>query len=474
MKYVISTLALLGSVAFAQQPGSLFKDPEFQKRFQGSYGFLPDVEPKPNAQDEEETAYFLAVKDLLVADNMAALKAKLVADLQPDISHAALQFMLGNIYFQEENNEAAAKWYLSAIKKFPSYLRAHKNLGLVYFQQDDISKAIASLSKAVELGDKSAQTMGLLGACHSTTENWLAAESALRQAIVLQPKKKQWTNQLLKVFFDSEQWEAALSIVEVQLKEAPDDDRFWGMKARALMGLNRSDEATFAFETLRHMGKASALILETLGGMYMEQEKPNAALSAYTAAAKASKKLKGSSTLRTANLLFGFQYVDQAKSYVKILKPRLKELTPTEQLELRTLEAKIARVEGNDSGAMTILQDIILKDNLNGEARIELAQLFERAAIEAEEETKKAEYYARAKMYFDQAMQIEGSAAMAAQRCGQMYANRADYVKAVPFLQKAFQLKPRDELDQYIKRVERAARRQEAQAAADKASAPKA
>ena len=77
-------------------------------------------------------------------------------------------------------------------------------------------------------------------------------------------------------------------------------------------------------------------------------------------------------------------------------------------------------------------------------------------------------------MYFDQAMQIEGSAAMAAQRCGQMYANRADYVKAVPFLQKAFQLKPRDELDQYIKRVERAARRQEAQAAADKASAPKA
>ena len=48
---------------------------------------------------------------------------------------------------------------------------------------------------------------------------------------------------------------------------------------------------------------------------------------------------------------------------------------------------------------------------------------------------------------------------MAAQRCGQMYANRADYVKAVPFLQKAFQLKPRDELDQYIKRVERAARR---------------
>ena len=474
MKYILPTLALLGGMALAQQPGSLFKDPEFQKRFQGSYGFLPDVEPKPNPQDEEETAYFLEVKDLLVADNMTALKAKLLADMQPDVSHAALQFMLGNIYFQEENNAEAAKWYLSAIKKFPSYLRAHKNLGLVYFQQDDIPKAIASLSKAVELGDRSAQTMGLLGACHSREENWMAAESALRQAIVLQPDKKQWTNQLLKVLFDSEQWEAALSIVETQTKETPDDDRLWGMKARALMGLNRTDEALLAFETLRHMGKATAPILETLGAMYMEQEKPNAALSAYAAAAKVSKKLKGSSILRTANLLFGYQYIDQAKSYVRTLTPRVNELTPNEQLELRTLEAKIARVEGNESAAMTILQDIILKDNLNGEARIELAQLYERAAKEAEEETKKAEYYSKAKMFFEQAMQIEDSAALAAQRCGQMYANRTDYVKAVPLLKKAYQLKPRDELDQYIKRVERAARRQEAKEAADKASAPKA
>ena len=70
-------------------------------------------------------------------------------------------------------------------------------------------------------------------------------------------------------------------------------------------------------------------------------------------------------------------------------------------------------------------------------------------------------------------MAIEASAALAAQRFGQMYANKADYVKAVPLLQKAYQLRRRDELDQYIKRVERAARRQEAKAAADKEATKK-
>ena len=70
-------------------------------------------------------------------------------------------------------------------------------------------------------------------------------------------------------------------------------------------------------------------------------------------------------------------------------------------------------MDGNDSRAIAILQD-----NLNGEARIELAQLYKRAAKEAEEETQKDEHYDRATLYVDQAMQIESSAALAAQRVG--------------------------------------------------------
>ncbi len=474
MKHLLSiTFLALGSVVGQQPSTEVFKDPEFQKRFMGSYGFLPDVEPSIDTNDEEERAYFLSIKELLAADNMAALKAKLQQDINPELSNPALIFMLANIWFQEDNNAEAEKWYQLAIKRFPSYLRAHKNLGLVYFRLGDNTKAIESLSEAVRLGDHSAQTVGLLGACHMGNENWLAAESALRQAVVLEPEKKQWKNSLLKVFFESGQYEAALGMVEPQLRENPNDDKLWAMKARALMELGRQEDATVAFETLHHMGKATPQILEILGAIYMDQEKPNAALKAYTAAAKGSQKLKGSSVLRTANLLFGYQYVDQAKRYVSQLRPRVKELTPAEQLELKTLEAKIARLEGNVSRAMTTLEEIILKDHLNGDARIELAQLYENLAREAEEETKKAEHYARAQLYFDQALQIPDSEALAALRYGQMLVRKSDYIKAVPLLQRSYRLRPKDEVDQYVKRVERAARQQEAkEAELKKAQAP--
>ncbi len=471
------TLAIpcLGLISLAQaQTGSLFKDPEFQKRFMGSYGLLPDVEPPLNLEDEDQKQYFTEIREMLAADNMAGLKAKLLRDMDPTVSHASLQFMLANIFLGEGNDAAAVKWYQSAIKKFPSFLRAHKNLGLAYYQTGDTAKASEALSKSIELGDRAAQTSGLLGLCHVREENWQAAESALRHAIALEPDEKKWQRGLRDAYVGSEQWDAALGLVNQQLEEEPDNDRMWIIKGTALALLQRPDEATRAYETLRHMGKADAKVLESLGTLYMEQEKPNAALSAYLAAAKASKKLQGKSVLTTANVLFNYQHVDQAKRYVSQLKPRRGELTDAEQLELRTLEAKIARSEGNHSSAMTILKDIITQDNRNGDARIELAQLYEVQAKEAEEEIKRAEFYSRAKLLFEEAMKVEDSEAMAALRYGQMLVGKNDYAAAVPLLKRSYEKRQNDNVDQYIKRVERAARRQQAkEEELKKATAPK-
>ena len=295
-------------------------------------------------------------------------------------------------------------------------------------------------------------------------EDWIPAETALRQAIVLEPGKTQWRKALLQVFFGGERYDAAHGMVSKMLEITPDDAKLWLMKGRALMELQRREEATVAFETLRHMGEAKPEILEILGAIYLDHETPkaNAALAAYQAAAAGSQKLKGSSVLRTANLLFGAQLVDQAKRYIASVRPRVKELTDQEQLDLRTLEAKIARADGDDSRAASILQDIIVKDNRNGDARIELAQLYERQAKAAEEETKRAEHYARATLYFDQAMKIETSEALANLRYGQMLVGKSEFIKAVPYLKRSYQLRPKDEVDQYIKRVERAARREQA------------
>jgi len=47
-----------------------------------------------------------------------------------------MDFLLGNVYMQLDRLDDAAARYEEAIRKFPSFRRAWKNLGLLRFRQD--------------------------------------------------------------------------------------------------------------------------------------------------------------------------------------------------------------------------------------------------------------------------------------------------------------------------------------------------
>lgn len=461
--------AFLGAQEALVDASAIFSDPEFKARFMGSYGFLPDVEPQMDPNNNAERKLFQQVGALLEDQAMpAGSKITSLQQLVTPDSNAALQFILANLYYDQNQEELAEKWYLSAIDKFKSFRRAHKNLGLLRYQRGNPDKALESLLRAVELGEFSSQVFGLLGICHLNRAEYLAAETGFRQALLLEPEKKDWKRGLLSAFMGAERYAEVNALVDQLLPEDPVNEKYWLMKAAALKSLNRDEEAIKAFEMLRLLGKAEPGVLEILGNLYMDKQKPNAALIAYQDALKTSTQINGSAVLRTANLLFSYDFVEQADKYVNLLASRGSELTREEQMDLRTLEAKIARSRGEDDRAATILHDIVLKDNRNGEARIELAQYYASKMRNAEDEAKEREYYARSKLYFDQALLIEGSEAMAALRYGQMLVGRREFVQAVPLLQRSLRSEPRSDVEQYVRQVERLARRQEAQEAADK------
>ena len=105
---------------------------------------------------------------------------------------AAFDFILANLYFQEGDLVAAEKFYLQAIKKYPSFRRAYKNLGFVNIQSGDYVSAINSISKSMELGDVDGRAYGLLAYSYLTQENYYPAEAAYRQAILMQPEVVDW------------------------------------------------------------------------------------------------------------------------------------------------------------------------------------------------------------------------------------------------------------------------------------------
>jgi len=132
----------------AEQPlNDLWKDPTFQKQFLGSYGFQAELEPKLTVLERQELEKILT---LMATDTNAAMTA-LEKAATPD-SSAVFNYTMGNLHFQQDELDAAASDYGSAVAKFPSFRRAWKNLGLIAVRQSRFDDAIKALSRVVELG----------------------------------------------------------------------------------------------------------------------------------------------------------------------------------------------------------------------------------------------------------------------------------------------------------------------------------
>src|SRR5690606_15133381 len=113
-----------------------------------------------------------------------------------------------------------------------------------------------------------------------------------------------------------------------------------------------------------------------------------------------------------------------------------------------TIEAKNARASGDQKRALELLEQIVERDTLNGEALIELANHY---AGEGD--------LARATVRFEQAAKIADTERPALVAHAQTLVRAGDYPKALPLLRRALQLRSDPHLETYTARVERAARR---------------
>ena len=153
--HVAVAVALMLTVAVAvaaptsaqQRPWSgesVVRDPNWQKRFLGSYGFLSGAEPQINATELE---MLREVIELMKTNPSAA--AAVLKQQTGENSSAALDIILANLEFQQGELADAKKHYRSALEKFPDFRRAHKNLGLLLVQESDFDDALEHLSRAI-------------------------------------------------------------------------------------------------------------------------------------------------------------------------------------------------------------------------------------------------------------------------------------------------------------------------------------
>lgn len=445
---LICTLTLLPLIVNAKNKNpmsELWNDPQFQKEFTASYGTLAGYEP---TLSEEDKSTLRTLIKIIKARPEQAIK-QLSEQIKEDDS-AAFDFILANLYFQEGDLINAEKFYLQAIKKYPAFRRAYKNLGFVNIQSGDYVSAINSISKSMELGDVDGRAYGLLAYSYLTQENYYPAEAAYRQAILMQPEVVDWKLGLARCLLEMGQYSDAVAIFETLITNDPNNTDYWVLQSNAYLGLDESLKAARNLEVVQRLNKADIQTLSLLGDIYMNNEMPDLALNAYLLAAELAQDEDLDLLIKSAKVLTLTVNYEQAETIIgKIRNDFSDKIDEADDLELLTYEAKIARAKGQDDLAASLLIQIIERDLLNGEAIIELAKYYA-------DQGKLPEAITR----FEQAQKIRKYERPALVAHAQTLVNNKRYDEALPLLNRALRIESDRNLKDYKDRVERAARKQ--------------
>jgi len=451
IKYLAVVMLLFSAdlVAAREKPElELWSSPSFRRQFLGTYGVQAEVEPQ---LDPAEQALMEQVTAAMSGPDGLARSRTLIQKSITRKSSAVLDFTLGNIYFQEEKYPEAVRWFQRAIMKFPTFLRAHKNLGLVQLRQEEFKAARSSLNTAVSLGARDPLTMGLVGFACAAEGDHASAETAYRQAILLQPEQAEWKTGLAKSLFQQNRYGDAVAICNELIAMDPGQPVYRQLKANALLGMKEPMKAALVFEWLHLAGQATAANLNTLGDIYINEGAMDLAADAYVRAMKASGEPPADLCIRNTEVLAARGGYEPARSVIEQVRAVLGDrLSEKEQARLLKVEARIALASGaEEKDHAALMEEIVRLDPLDGDALMVLGSYYARTG-ELE----------RGILQFERAAAIEKFEADACLRHAQALVKASRYAAAVPLIKRSLELKPRDEVNSYLVQVERLSRSQ--------------
>jgi tetratricopeptide (TPR) repeat protein len=435
-------------MTFAPMPAehalaSLWNDPDFARRLVGSYGFASDAEPRMTP--EEQVTYREKVVPVLRDDPKKALPV-LQGLVKPGAS-AVFDFTLGNIYFQNEDLTNAIKCFEAALAKFPDYRRAQKNLAFALVRDGKYDDAVKPLTRTISAGGADGKVLGLLGFAYMNQGRFASAGAAYGQALVFEPENVDFKLGLVKCSVATANYDHALALLEELIKQFPERENLWTLQANIYIQKDQPTKAAISLEMLRRIEKVNPQSLYLLGDLYMSQESRDLALGAYLEAIEKDGGKNAIKSLRAAQILTSRGAWDEARQLFAKVRSSGETLNPADELKLLKLESKVAMSTGAGDEAIKVLEQIIIRNPLDGEALLLAGDFYSKS-----EQREKAEFR------YDSASKVQGFEADAFVKHAQLLVQTQKYTRAVELLHKAQKIKPRDNVQRYLEKVEQLAR----------------
>jgi tetratricopeptide (TPR) repeat protein len=443
-------VAALPPMKFEAQPvdpnnplANAFKDPVFAKNFLGGYGVKADIEPKFDQTRTNEVAFYRQVASAMQED--LAKAAYLISTNLTAESNPIFDYTLGTILLQNGETDKAITHLDEAIAKFPSFLRAWKNLGMAHVRAGHFAEAIKPFTRVVELGGVDGQTYGLLGYCYMNGGRYLPAESAYRNAMMFMPDHKDWKMGLIKCLIGQGKFPEASRMVAEMLAKDPNDTSLWTLQASIFTQQEDYTSAAANYEILRKFGKIEFRQLMVLGDIYMSKDAKDLALEVYLEGVDKEVPGKAERSVRAASILASRGAFDEAGQLVKKIRALHGEkISAEDDLKLLKVTSKAAFAKGDSDEAVKVLEKVIEKNPVDAEALLMVG-----------DHHYKNQEFEKAEFRFDLAGRINGFEADALVKKAQIKVKQQKYALAVDELRKAQKLKPRDSVQRYLEAVER-------------------
>lgn len=416
-------------------------NPEFRERFMGTYGF--DMETNPSVS-REEMEIFQEIQPLIASNPQRAIE-RLRSVINRD-SSAALDQILGNLYYQEGRTEEAVRAYREAIRKFPNFFRAYQNLGRAYVATGRYREALPILLKAIEINGGDGSMYGLVGYCYLNEGRYSSALDAYRFAIMFQPENPDWRTGKLSCLMRLGLYNEAAGTIYEFIGDDPGNHEYWTWQSNAFLSLEQTSRAAANLEVLRMMGRANPRSLQLLGDIYMNEGVTTLALDAYRDAFD-SGELTAAQAVRMVEALVNRSEYDDALSLLERV-PESVDLTPEEDLRVLNLNARILLAQGERADAAEILEQVVSRDPMNGRALLLLSD------YHMEEDDLD-----EALLYAENASKVEDTRVDGLLRMARIHVARRNYGDAVRELRRAHDLRPATYIADYLSRVEQAAAR---------------
>lgn len=433
------TLSLLSSLLVDAAPMPLAKSywnsEGFLKAFHASYRTNARIEPYITS---EEKSVLLEMQQLMARgarqEAIQALKSSPKTQ-----GSAALNFNLGNLYFEEGQLEAARNSYQKSLKLYPSFRRAHKNLGLVFMRLENIEQAQPCFVEAVQLGDMSGSTLGLLGYCHAQGENHASALQAYQLARLTEPENASWMAGVAQSLLAMDKLREGLAMIAEVYKLRPKEDGYAQLYVHALIQNEQNDKAIAVLELLRKQQRLTfpqrcqlAQLHCASGDMRMAQPRIEELLNANDSFA----------IIPFLNVIESLGAMGEWRLVLDLLqKIEVYERNPAEEEKFQHIHVRSMAHLGMPEAA-PMLASLLDVEPLDGELLVLMAKL-----------QQSLDQAALAEVYFERAELTEGHAYRAFLAHGAMLVEQKRYQRALEKYRAAQKIQATPEQAKYIEQL---------------------